>query len=94
MKVALRISNLHQIWEGFLVILPQKFLQLPLVKLVSTVCHVNLSSGVITFCKNEDEKSKFAEDFWHDKVMCCGKSPNFHRNKEVLKTEHHNVHFS
>ena len=25
---------------------------------------VNLSSGVITFCKNEDKKSKFAEDFW------------------------------
>ena len=62
-----RISNFHQIWEGFLVILPKKFLQIPLVKIESTVFSsgdVNLSSGVSTFCKKENEKSKFSVDFW------------------------------
>ena len=49
-------------------ILPQIFLQLPLVKLFQPSRlpsgDVNLSSGVSTFLKKEDEKSKFPADFW------------------------------
>ena len=54
-----RISNFHQIWEGFLVILPP---QIPSITSGETCINclssgdVNLSSGVITFCKNEDKK--------------------------------------
>ena len=68
-----RISNFHQIWEGFLVVRSttrNSFPNIPSV--ISGETHINhllsgdvyLSFGVSTFYEEKDEKSKFPAHYW------------------------------